>query len=42
MEIQPSSIMAAMLVKFKCLEGIIKDNADAPDMEEAEDLIVQE
>lgn len=24
---------------FKVLEGIIKDNADAPDMEEAEDLI---
>ena len=24
---------------FKCLEGIIKDNADAPDMEEAEELI---
>lgn len=27
---------------FKCLEGIIKDNADAPDMEEAEDLIGDE
>lgn len=27
---------------FKCLEGIIKDNSDAPDMEEAEDLIVEE
>ena len=27
---------------FKCLEGIIKDNADAPDMEEAEDLIVED
>lgn len=24
---------------FKCLEGIIKDNADAPDMEEAEEII---
>lgn len=27
---------------FKCLEGIIKDNSDAPDMEEAEELIVEE
>lgn len=27
---------------FKCLEGIIKDNADAPDMEEAEDLIIED
>jgi len=26
---------------FKCLEGIIKDTADAPDIEEAEDLIVE-
>lgn len=25
---------------FKCLEGIIKDTSDAPDMEEAEELIV--
>lgn len=25
---------------FKCLEGIIKDTADAPDMEEAEELII--
>lgn len=24
---------------FKCLEGIIKDNADSPDMEEAEELL---
>ena len=24
---------------FKVLEGIIKDNADAPDMEEAEELV---
>lgn len=27
---------------FKCLEGIIKDTADAPDMEEAEELIVED
>ena len=27
---------------FKCLEGIIKDNADAPDMEEAEEIINNE
>ncbi len=27
---------------FKLLEGIIKDNADAPDMEEAEELIKEE
>ena len=27
---------------FKLLEGIVKDNADAPDMEEAEELIVEE
>lgn len=27
---------------FKCLEGIIKDNSDAPDMEEAEDLLVED
>lgn len=27
---------------FKVLEGIIKDNADAPDMEEAEELIVED
>jgi hypothetical protein len=27
---------------FKCLEGIIKDNSDAPDIEEAEELIVEE
>lgn len=27
---------------FKCLEGIIKDNSDAPDMEEAEELIQEE
>ena len=27
---------------FKCLEGIIKDNSDTPDMEEAEELIVEE
>ena len=27
---------------FKILEGIIKDNADEPDMEEAEDLIVED
>lgn len=27
---------------FKCLEGIIKDNSDAPDMEEAEELIVED
>ena len=27
---------------FKCLEGIIKDNSDAPDMEEAEELIAEE
>lgn len=27
---------------FKVLEGIIKDNADAPDMEEAEELISQD
>jgi hypothetical protein len=27
---------------FKCLEGIIKDTSDAPDMEEAEELIVEE
>lgn len=26
---------------FKCLEGIIKDNADAPDMEEAEELMAE-
>lgn len=26
---------------FKCLEGIIKDTSDAPDMEEAEDLIAE-
>lgn len=26
---------------FKCLEGIIKDTSDAPDMEEAEELIVE-
>ena len=27
---------------FKVLEGIIKDTADSPDMEEAEDLLIQE
>lgn len=27
---------------FKCLEGIIKDTSDAPDMEEAEELIADE
>ena len=27
---------------FKCLEGIIKDNAEAPDIEEAEELICEE
>jgi hypothetical protein len=27
---------------FKCLEGIIKDNSDAPDMEEAEELLIEE
>ena len=27
---------------FKCLEGIIKDNSDTPDMEEAEELLVEE
>ena len=27
---------------FKCLEGIIKDNSDQPDMEEAEELIGEE
>jgi len=27
---------------FKCLEGIIKDTSDAPDMEEAEELIIEE
>ena len=27
---------------FKCLEGIVKDNSDAPDMEEAEDLLVEQ
>lgn len=27
---------------FKCLEGIVKDNSDAPDMEEAEDLFVED
>lgn len=27
---------------FKCLEGIVKDNADVPDMEEAEELIIEE
>ena len=27
---------------FKCLEGIIKDTSDAPDMEEAEELIVED
>jgi len=27
---------------FKCLEGIIKDSSDAPDIEEAEELIVDE
>ena len=27
---------------FRCIEGIIKDNSDAPDMEEAEDLIMEE
>ena len=27
---------------FKCLEGIIKDNSDAPDIEEAEELIVED
>ena len=27
---------------FKVLEGIIKDNADAPDMEEAEELVAEE
>lgn len=27
---------------FKCLEGIVKDNSDAPDMEEAEELLVEE
>lgn len=26
---------------FKCLEGIIKDNSDAPDMEEAEELLAK-
>ena len=27
---------------FKCLEGIIKDTSDAPDIEEAEELIIDE
>ena len=27
---------------FKCLEGIIKDTSDAPDIEEAEELIIEE
>lgn len=27
---------------FKCLEGIIKDNSDTPDIEEAEELIIEE
>lgn len=27
---------------FKCLEGIIKDTSDSPDMEEAEELIIEE
>lgn len=27
---------------FKCLEGIIKDNAEAPDMEEAEELLKED
>lgn len=27
---------------FKCLEGMIKDTSDAPDMEEAEDLIIED
>ena len=27
---------------FKVLEGIIKDNSDAPDIEEAEELIKEE
>lgn len=27
---------------FKCLEGVIKDTSDAPDMEEAEELLVSE
>lgn len=27
---------------FKCLEGIIKDNSDEPDMEEAEELITEQ
>ena len=27
---------------FKCLEGIIKDNSDAPDIEEAEELIIED
>ena len=27
---------------FKVLEGIIKDTADAPDMEEAEELVANE
>lgn len=27
---------------FKCLEGIIKDTSDVPDMEEAEELIIEE
>lgn len=27
---------------FKCLEGIVKDNSDAPDMEEQEELIIEE
>lgn len=27
---------------FKCLEGIVKDTAEAPDMEEAEELIIEE
>lgn len=26
---------------FKCLEGLIKDNSDAPDMEEAEELLLK-
>ncbi len=27
---------------FKCLEGIVKDNSDAPDMEEQEELIIED
>ena len=26
------------MIEFKCLEGIVKANADAPDIEEAQDI----